>query len=442
MIIATLSKKREFTFGLVAKISFVYGIFTLAFIVLLLNKSLLAHLEHIDIQLHGLFISKGVKFISKLSLFQLFSNSLGINLTPNVETILAMLILSYVAVIFMILLSFFFNIFILPLTIIVGGLFGLIFRLSGNYMFQNYTLIDFRSFKIMKILTDEEKIGYLRNIKIQYESNLSANMKVKGYNFDEVQLLLDFNGINDIDIIKLSFFRSLESYTVEVWNNEAIRSAINRTINLCPEDMRSLIDGVKIFQSIKDSNLEVPDEVVDFILLSITNQIKDLSITNVPGFNWDFLNIFSGTSPATSILYIVLGCLVLGGISFLGYQFYISFSMKDILKEQAALNTSNLDNIKATLSESSNFSDALIKWDKEFLKTYIETTKQNQQAILEAQKSIVELSEVVSKINENFSLLNSRINSSDKIIGALSSKVDEAFKLAVYVGRKLAQILV
>lgn len=274
-------KKHEYSNSLIIKISIVFICFSICFALLLLNEQFNLKVNNIVINSNNTKFLNMASVLSKTTIFKLFCSFLGLSLTPNMAQIFTLLICFYFTLIFMILLSFLWRVFILPIIALTGSLFVFYLKAGSNIIMPSYTYLNWYGIKIMHKITDPEKIIYLRELVIKYETSLEDKFIIKGFKFNEENLIDKYKDIYDTDLIRSNFFQELSNYTQEVLSPRTIDGLIDECFKAIPENLLFLVNKNEIIANIKSLELKGDKDIADYIQSYIFNRTDSISVLDI-----------------------------------------------------------------------------------------------------------------------------------------------------------------
>lgn len=361
----TVTKKRDITSGLVFKISLVFVLFTIVLILIVSNQFFLDYINSLKINTNDGFFAKIILLLSSNKIFNGLLTTLGIKLSPTVSQLLALLLVSYSWIISLIILSQFWNIFILPLICLVTLVMGTYFKIFGNIFLGNKYLFNFFGIKIFKDLSDSEKLIYLKEIYLTYCNNLENNKFIKTFCWDsatESFYIEKFKNIADPSIIETTFNKDLNLITETILTKPEIYDLIKKYIVTFPKDKYNLILNEisdKIDKANLKGNIEIEDFIKDFV------EIKKNST--------DWSAIWETTS------HIVHHPLFIGALVLIG-SIVFTIAMSSLLGHNT---TNQAENLHGNTSKAAELSNDVHKLTTDAIKTASDASQQGQQAVIE-----------------------------------------------------------
>lgn len=396
----TITKKRDYTFSLIVKITLIFTLFTIVLLLIMTNELFLNYLNNLKITADGGYFHDLINIVSNNIIFNMCFKTLGIDLTPNVSILLAMLVISYsLLVILVILTSQLKNFLFIPLTILTSLIIGIYFKIFANVFLGSKYIVNFAGIKIFKNLTDDEKIVYLKELYLIYENSLKKNQFINNFKWDaskESEYLKKFKDISDPDLINITFNKDLEQLTEIILTKGQIYDLIDTYLSTISIDKRKDLVN-QIYQNIVDANLKGNIEIENYILNYI--DIKANS------FDWSlltdsFFNLV--TSP------IFIGILLTACVVTLGYitiSSYLSSSNDIIIKSQDNI----IEHINKTgeasklIGDSANLSANLVNNTANLASSTVDglenITNNLSEGLNLAKNSIDDLSEAMDRVN-------------------------------------------
>jgi hypothetical protein len=213
----------------------------------------------------------------------------------------------------------------LPLILTLSSILLLMLNILKNYTLSKPVLLNFRSIKLIKLLTDEEKLLYIDSYYNEYLNVLKLNNKflTKDFCIDDFIKIIKIE--NDSEIIKDSLIKYMDQYSEIILNDQQIENILSNIIKL-NEKFSYLINKEALINEIKLKNLKGHNEIIEYLCIRIPEMADELMNKKNSFLNSkDLFSYFSKYIPSIeTMLKVGLVIIVLGTVSYISYTFFFS----------------------------------------------------------------------------------------------------------------------